>query len=457
MKAKLLNRFSLLITVIFVLSLVLSACSGSNGANNSTNAGNTGGKPAEGAEGSSEEPKVLKVAFFQGGYGDSWFKELKKEFEAAHSNVTVELEGDPGIMDKMGPRFESGANLPDIAFLTNTNWQQWASQGYLTDLTDVFESSIKSQLNEAGQKYAIYQDKAYVIPWSDGVLGMAYNKGMFEENGWKVPETWAEFNELAPKIKAKGIAPIVYPGKVIGYWDFVVKPMIVQAGGFDYLDQLLTMDNPDVLNNPAKLTALQSFENLFKNDWILKGSEGLNHTESQMEFVNGKAAMIPNGNWLEAEMKASTPEGFRMAMMKVPAIEGAKEPNVQFSMVGDITVIPAKAKEQELAKEFLTFASSEAMNRKFTELTGNFRPFKYSLEGIEVSEFTQSVMDIMQNNKPFTFNTTSPMFMKMGLYPAGDAYGNIVFGSKTAEQQFNEDVKFAADKWDKYKEELGLK
>ena len=292
----------------------------------------------------------------------------------------------------MGPRFESGANLPDVAFLTNTHWQMWAAQGYLSDLTDVYEGqgldgiTIKESLNDAARQYALYQDKAYNIPWSDGLLGMAYNKGMFEENGWKVPSTWTEFTALAEQISAKGIAPIVYPGKVAGYWDFIVKPMMVQAGGFEFLEELLNVDSPDVYKNPARLVALQQFEAIFKNKWTLKGSEALNHTEAQMEFVNGKAAMIPNGNWLEIEMKASTPEGFRMAMMPVPTVDGAKEKDLFFSMVGDITVVPAKAKEQELAREFIIFASSKEMNRKFTELTGNFRPFEYSLEGLKVSE-----------------------------------------------------------------------
>ncbi|MEF2243677.1 MULTISPECIES: extracellular solute-binding protein [unclassified Paenibacillus] len=454
------HRFFVITAIVLVMMLAVSACS--SGKENNNGSGKGSNTQQEGGKGEAAKKKVLKVAFFQGGFGDAWFKELKAGFEALHENVTVELEGDPGIMEKMGPRFESGANLPDVAFLTNTHWQMWAAQGYLADLTDFFNGpgadgvSIKESLNAAAQQYAVYQDKAYQIPWSDGVLGMAYNKGMFEENGWEVPKTWDEFAALAEKIQQKGIAPIVYPGKVAGYWDFVVKPMIVQAGGFEYLDEFLNMTTPEVMGNPARLAALQQFEAIFKQGWTLKGSEALNHTEAQMEFVNGKAAMIPNGNWLEIEMKASTPEGFRMGMMPVPAVSNAKEPNVYFSMIGDITVVPAKAKEQELAKEFIAFAASKEMNKKFTELTGNFRPFNYSLEGVEVSEFTKSVMDIMNNNKPFTFNSNHPMFIKMTMYPSGDAYGNIVFGTKTAEQQFNDDLSFAKEKWDAYKKEVGM-
>ncbi|MDI4647929.1 extracellular solute-binding protein [Cohnella hashimotonis] len=419
------------------------------------------------ASSSSAAPKTLKVAYFKGGYGDAWFLALKKEFEKVHQNVTVELEGDAGIMDKLDPRFESGSNLPDVAFLIHSDkWQIWAGKGYLADLSDIYDGDsldggkFKDTMNEEAQKFVSDKDKIYALPWSDGLLGMVYNAGMFEENGWEVPKTWKEFAQLADQMKAKGIAPIVYPGKIPGgYMDFLVKPMIVQAGGFDYLDELLKMESPEPLNNPAKKQALEQYEALFKNGWVLKGSEAVNHTEAQMLFLSGKAAMIPNGHWLENEMKSSIPSGFRMKMMPVPLVDNPKETNIAFSMVGgDITVIPTKAKEMELAKEFVRFAATKEMNKQFTALTGALRPFKYDMDGVQVSEFTQSVVDIMQSSKPFTFNSSSPMYMKFGgIFPSGEFNGNISTGTKTADQQFEDDYKFAKDKWDEYEKELGLK
>jgi N-acetylglucosamine transport system substrate-binding protein len=460
------------LATMVVLLMILSACSKGNKEAETTKVSETTStattstateEPA--ATTAPLEPKTLKVAFFKGGYGDSWFLELKKQFEVLHPNVTVELEGDPAIGDKITPRIESGANLPDVAYLLNTTWQKWADQGYLADLTDLYEGDsmdagikFKDTMNSAALAYSSYKGKNVIVPWSDGVLGMAYNAGMFEENGWEVPKTWAEFDVLAEKIKAKGIAVLTFPGKnAPSYLGFMITPLMVQAGGIENFNKMLTMDSPDVLNDPVKLLAFQKLEDLIKSGMILKGSEALTHTESQIEFLKGKVAMIPNGNWLEGEMKDTTPAGFRMKMMQVPAIDNAVEPNVYYSLIGDMTIIPAKAKEIELAKEFIKFASSVAMNKKFTELVGGFRPFKYDLDGIKVSEFTKSVMDIMQNNKGFLANSLSPMSTKMGLYPSGDPYAKIPFGKKTAKQQFDDDYKFAKDKWEKNKAELGIK
>jgi N-acetylglucosamine transport system substrate-binding protein len=415
------------------------------------------------AEELATEPVTLKVAFFQGGYGDEWIKQITAAFMDEYPNVTVELQGDPGIMEKMEPMLQSGANLPDVAFLLNTKWQMWATQGYLADLSDLYNNPafdkdvpFKDTMNEAAKSYSLVQDKAYIIPWSDGVLGMAYNAGMFEEHGWEVPKTASELDALAAKMSEKGIAPFVYPGKVAAYWSFMVNPLMVQAGGLEFLQETLAMESPEVFNHPARLKAYQEFESWFKKGYMLEGSEALSHTEAQMEFLAGKAAMIPNGSWLENEMKSALPEGFRMKMMAVPALKDAILPNVTYSMVGDIILVPEKSENKDWAKEFIRFASSQEMNKIFTKETGGFRPFDYSLEGVDVTEFTASALDIMNNNVGFTLNTTSPMYLRMTLNPSGDPMGGITFGNITAEEQVKADYAEALDKWDEYVDELGL-
>jgi N-acetylglucosamine transport system substrate-binding protein len=38
---------------------------------------------------------------------------------------------------------------------------------------------------------------------------------------------------------------------------------------------------------------------LAENDYIMAGTEGLDHTESQAEWLQRQAALIPCGTWLE--------------------------------------------------------------------------------------------------------------------------------------------------------------
>ncbi len=47
----------------------------------------------------------------------------------------------------------------------------------------------------------------YQIPVTNTLCGIAYNKTLFEKNGWKVPETLEEFYSLLDTIRAAGIRP----------------------------------------------------------------------------------------------------------------------------------------------------------------------------------------------------------------------------------------------------------
>lgn len=56
----------------------------------------------------------------------------------------------------------------------------------------------------------------YLLPTFYTCLGITYNKTLLEKNGWELPKSFAELEELAPKVKAAGynlaIAQIALPG-----------------------------------------------------------------------------------------------------------------------------------------------------------------------------------------------------------------------------------------------------
>ncbi|GBG11289.1 ABC carbohydrate transporter substrate-binding [Paenibacillus agaridevorans] len=439
-----------ILLVAAVMAFTMAACSGNN----------------EEGDGNSETEQVLKIAYFNGGYGDEWLKGWVAAFEAAHPGVKVEIEGDPGITEKMGPRLESGANLPDLAFVLRTNWQRWGIMGYLADLTDVYESTIdngktfKEKLQPGAADYGLIRDKYWVAPWTDGATGFVYNAGMFEEHGWKVPETMAELEQLLPSIKEKGIAPFAWGGKVMAYWDFPTVGWWAQYEGAEGVEAYKEMASPDVYGQEGRLKALEQFYELLADPSnSISGAEGMDHIQSQMAFVQGKAAIIPNGAWLENEMRTSLPEGFRMKMMQLPAIDGAKDAKVNNTQGGDFAIIPAKAKNVELAKEFLKFTASDDMLKLFTEKTGSVRPFVYDAASVSgLSEFSQSVIDIWQNSRNVYLFSQNPIYYsKYYDWPlAGAPYMMIYMEDETPESAFQGNLQFAKENWEKTKADLGI-
>lgn len=75
----------------------------------------------------------------------------------------------------------------------------YVKNGMVEDLTGAVDFSI---MTEDALKLATIDEKQYSVPWlTMDSRACFYNKDIFEENGWEVPKTFSEFEELLAKIK----------------------------------------------------------------------------------------------------------------------------------------------------------------------------------------------------------------------------------------------------------------
>ena len=78
--------------------------------------------------------------------------------------------------------------------------------------------------------------------WSIDYEGILYNQTLFEENGWEVPSTWADFLTLCDAVQAAGITPF-YEG-INGVWHtqswFYALTPVIAAEMPDYAEYLNT-------------------------------------------------------------------------------------------------------------------------------------------------------------------------------------------------------------------------
>lgn len=411
----------------------------------------------------------LKVLFFKGGYGDSWFQWLKAEYEKTHPNVTVQLQGDANLDQTITAKIEGGSDAPDVFFANggNNDWKKWGPMGLLLELTDVYNSKVdgtKSTFKNyiaksaaAGYAYNPMKKgiKYYSVPWAMDTFGIVYNAKMFKEHGWVYPKTWKDFTILCNKIKAAGIAPLTYPGIYPNYARGLVRAWTYQSLGEAKYSKYLNPTSVDIYNDVSLITVWNKWQSLFKNGWILNGSTALNHTQVQMEFINNKAAMILNGGWLENEMKDAWPKGYDIRMAPTPA-DGASSQPVAFQYGSDYGAIYAKTACPKEAKDFLLFSSSPVACQKFTELTGSFRPYNYDISKIKLSNFEKSCFDTMSGKNCTVINEVSSnplLFKNIGT----DYLSGIATGSMNPQDAFHKFFKDAVTYTDKRKRDLGLK
>ena len=87
------------------------------------------------------------------------------------------------------------------------------------------------------------------------------------------------------------------------------------GGGQRWIDQKKLV--PGSFDNPEFIEACRVAQRL-ATQYFQNGCLGMSHTESQMQFFTGRAAMIPCGAWLKSEMLGKIPDGFELGCFNLP-------------------------------------------------------------------------------------------------------------------------------------------
>lgn len=370
-------------------------------------------KPAaEAPSGPATDAKLvgdLKVSAFKGGYDIDFYAESAKEFEKLHPELKIEVTGNPRVWEQLRPQFVSGSP-PDLVF-PGWGMDHWGlvQEGQLFALDAALDAkshdgdgtwreSFQPGLLELGQQ----DGKTYMLPYYVMVYGWWYDANVFEKNGWKVPATYAELLTLCEAMKAKGIAPITYQGQYPYYMaEGMLLPWCLSIGGKEAVAAAQNLDE-GAWKSESMLKAATMIDELNKKGYLQKNAVALSHTESQMEFLLGKAAMIPCGSWLASEMKEQmtkmNPKP-RLRFFLPPVVaDGKGDPSALLIGV-EPWMVPSKAKNPDAAIGLYKFMTSKGQAKKFVEQKGTLMSIKGSDEGVKLPEELVDARNALTNAK----------------------------------------------------------
>ena len=341
------KKFLLIICVLVIASLLIAGC----------------GK---------KEDYTLEVASFQGGFGLDFFEYAAREYEKTHPDVKIKVWGNPRVWEQLRPRFIKG-NPPDLT------WPGWGMDYWglvAEDKVLPMDSYLQTKAYGQDKKWMDTFDKRlldkgkydghyYIMPFNQNVFGWWYNVDMFKKHGWTPPKTYDELLVLCEKIKKEGIAPITFQGRYPAYMlRGFLFPWAISDGGIQAFNDAQNL-KPGAWKSQSFLRAAKMVAELRDKGYFQKGAMGMSHTESQMEFVLGRAAMIPCGTWLGSEMKDQLPKDFHMAYFNPPVLKDGKgDPNIASAGV-ETWIIPKEGKNHDVAADFFKFMTSLDMAKKF--------------------------------------------------------------------------------------------
>ncbi|CAA9554727.1 MAG: ABC transporter, substrate-binding protein (cluster 1, maltose/g3p/polyamine/iron) [uncultured Thermomicrobiales bacterium] len=358
----------------------------------------------------------LDVVIFKGGYGDDYAIYVKDSMYARDfPEAEITYAGIQRLGEQLQPRFVAG-EPPDIIDNSGAGALDAVAliaDGRLADLGDLMAApsydtegaTFAETLLGGTQEQGVFDGKQFTLNYVVSVLGVWYSRSFMESKGYTYPKTWTEMLELSEEIKASGMSPWVTTG---------VHTQYIRQFMFDQMlwkhdpQALVDIDNleADAWKSPAVQDVLEALYQLAERDLLLPGWDGLDHTQSQAEWLQNRAAFIPVGSWLENEMKDLIPEGFDMVVAPTPSLEGDKIPfEGIFAGAGEPFIVPAQGKNVAGGKEYLRMLFSKEGGRTFSELTQNLTVVNGAADDVEFGVATASVQAAIAAAGENTFNS----------------------------------------------------
>jgi len=396
-------------------------------------------------------PVTAEGVFFSGGFGHEYIQFAADLFAKVHPGSEVTVEPIQGVGEKLRPRFVGG-NPPDVidnSGAGNLDMGALFSEGQLLDLAPLLKAAsldtpgktVEETLFPGSQAGGVIDGVQVALNIAYSVGGIWYSQTLFEDKGWTYPASWDEMLALCETIKGTGVAPWTYQGKYPGYMIFgVLQGQIYKRGG---IQPMIDLDNLEdqAWYASAVYDSVKEMYTLVENDYIMEGTEGLNHTESQAEWLQGKAVFIPCGIWLENEMKDMIPNNFNMVLGEVPGMGHAV-----LAEGGEPFIVPSKGKNTVAGMEYLRCLISKESAKFFAEKVSAMMPVFGGTEGVSISTGMESAVAVVEACGPNVF----PFMRYGGWYSDLDKEVNAKLGDMLTKRitpdEFVEAAQAMADK-----------
>lgn len=398
------SRRIVLTAAFTAVALALSGCVFQSGGG--------GGTPAPT---SAEVTGPLEIVSFYPQGTAEWnrLQGLADEFAADHEGVVPKLTfGGGQDVPAIEARWRSGTPPEvNVGFfsLADADGGDWVAAGDVEDLTTAmgeqaigYDSSWKdSMLPGVADLVTLKDGKIYAVPSSVTTIQFFYNKKIFDDHGIEVPKTLDELLAAADRLRDAGVAPFTVTGTFLPYmqmyWDYLALRYI----GYDGLKSAIDGD-AELATLPGAAEAAAALEKVTAEGNFTAGFRGTDFTAAQMNFFQGKAAMILMGSWLQGEMADAIPADFELGTFAFPTVEGGHgAADGLFGTINTYT-IAAHSPNPSAGVEFVRFVSSKDNQEAMVESTKSISGFR----GVKAPAGFEDVTAQLEKGAAF-----SPSFM----------------------------------------------
>ncbi|MET7327755.1 sugar ABC transporter substrate-binding protein [Nonomuraea sp. NPDC005650] len=292
-----------------------------------------------------------------------WGK-VEKDFEAANPTIDVKIDQQPweGRQEKVTTALVSKKGF-DLVVLGPDQIPQYAQQGTVEAVDDIVAPAKASYLPNSLAALTI-NGKLYGVPIYQTITAPIYNKKLFADAGVeKVPETLAELKEAAPKLAAKKVAVLDYPGKPDVSLNQSFYPILWANGG-----SVFAADGKSVaFNGQEGVASLQLLLDLKAAGGLPENTASKTNDVEGGPLAAGKTAMYHAATAGMADQLGAA-IGADNVGIGLP-LEGTKR--VAFGIPGAL-VLAKHTENKDAAKKLATYLASPEVSAGLAKESGFF-------------------------------------------------------------------------------------
>ena len=280
--------------------------------------------------------------------------QVEEQFNATHDDIHLTISSPNDASTIMRTRFIR-EDYPDIIGIGgDINYSYYVDADILADVSD-YEglSDVKQSYIDILENLEITpKDGTYGVPYVANAAGILYNKDMFEEHGWEIPESWSELIDLCEEIQAEGILPFYFGFR--DTWTCLApwNSLAVDLAPADTCQQV----------NAGETTFSEEYVEVAEKclELVSYGPEdpfAYGYNDACTAFANGESAMYPIGSYAVPQILSVNPE-MNIDSFVTPGNDDPSK-NTLNSGVDLMFAVTAECENKEAAYEVLDFLMTD--------------------------------------------------------------------------------------------------
>ena len=285
----------------------------------------------------------------------TYFDQVEEQFNASHDDIHLTISSPNDASTILRTRFIR-EDYPDIIGIGgDINYSYYVDADILADVSDYpgLADVKQSYLDILENLEITPKDGTYGVPYVANAAGILYNKDMFEQHGWEIPESWGELIDLCEEIKAEGILPFYFGFRdtwtCLAPWNSLAVDL-APADTCQRVNAGETTFSKEYVEVAEKCLELVSYG---PEDPFAYG-----YNDACTAFANGESAMYPIGSYAVPQILSVNPE-MNIDSFVTPGNDDASK-NTLNSGVDLMFAVTAECENKEAAYEVLDFLMEDA-------------------------------------------------------------------------------------------------